>query len=197
MAALGRPQEARRHFTEALRRGADAALAEQIYYNLGTVCQGLGERRAAARYYRQCIKVSPQHLFAHIRLGQLCEQRGRRTEARRFYEKAATIEDARPGSSSLARRHLARVAVRQRRGGEARELLHEALVRNPEDAAAMLLLANIYLDANEDPAMAEILARKSARLHDKPEVWQTLARALRALGHEEDARVADAKAARA
>lgn len=80
------------------------------------------------------------------------------------------------------------------RGGEARELLHEALVRNPQDAASMLLLANIYLDSNEDPAMAELLARKSAGLHDKPEAWETLARALRKLGREEEARVAEAKA---
>ncbi len=194
MAALGRQHEARRHFTEALRHGPDNALAEQIYYNLGTVCQGLGEKRAAARYYRQCVKVSPEHLFAHIRLGQLCEQGGRRAEARRFYELAAALEDARPGAPSLARRHLARVAVRQRKGGEARELLHEALVRNPQDAASMLLLANIYLDSNEDPAMAELLARKSAGLHDKPEAWETLARALRKLGREEEARVAEAKA---
>ena len=194
MAALGRQHEARRHFTEALRHGPDKALAEQIYYNLGTVCQGLGEKRAAARYYRQCVKVSPEHQFAHIRLGQLCEQGGRRAEARRFYEIAAALEDARPGAPSLARRHLARVAVRQRKGGEARELLHEALVRNPQDAASMLLLANIYLDSNEDPAMAELLARKSAGLHDKPEAWETLARALRKLGREEEARVAEAKA---
>ncbi len=194
MAALGRQHEARRHFTEALRHGPDNALAEQIYYNLGTVCQGLGEKRAAARYYRQCVKVSPEHLFAHIRLGQLCEQGGRRAEARRFYELAAALEDARPGAPSLARRHLARVAVRQRKGGEARELLHEALVRNPQDAASMLLLANIYLDSNEDPAMAELLARKSAGLHDKPDAWETLARALRKLGREEEARVAEAKA---
>ena len=194
MAALGRQHEARRHFTEALRHGPDKALAEQIYYNLGTVCQGIGEKRAAARYYRQCVKVSPEHQFAHIRLGQLCEQGGRRAEARRFYEKAAALEDARPGAPSLARRHLARVAVRQRKGGEARELLHEALVRNPQDAASMLLLASIYLDSNEDPAMAELLARKSAGLHDKPEAWETLARALRKLGREEEARVAEAKA---
>ena len=194
MAALGRQHEARRHFTEALRHGPDTALAEQIYYNLGTVCQGLGEKRAAARYYRQCVKVSPEHLFAHIRLGQLCEQSGRRADARSYYEKAAALEDARPGAPSLARRHLARVAVRQRKGGEARELLHEALVRNPQDAASMLLLANIYLDSNEDPAMAELLARKSTGLHDRPEAWETLARALRKLGREEEARVADAKA---
>ena len=194
MAALGRQHEARRHFMEALRHGPDTALAQQIYYNLGTVCQSLGERRAAAQYYRQCVKISPDHQFAHIRLGQLCELGGRRAEARRFYEKAAALEDARPGAPSLARRHLARVAVRQRKGSEARELLHEALVRNPQDAASMLMLANIYLDSNEDPAMAELLARKSSGLHDRPEAWQALARALRKLGREEEARVAEAKA---
>ena len=194
MAALGRRHEARRHFLEALRHKPEPAAAEQIYYNLGTVCQGLGERRAATRYYRQCVKLAPEHLYAHIRLGQLCEQGGRRAEARRCYERAAAIEDAHPGAPSLARRYLARVAVRQRRGGEARELLHEALVRNPQAAAAMLLLAKIYLDGEEDPAIAEMLARKSAGLQDRPEAWQTLARALRALGREDEARVAEARA---
>ena len=194
MAALGRRHEARRHFLEALRHKPDESTATQINYNLGNVCQSLGERRAAARYYRQCVKAAPDHLFAHIRLGQLCEQSGRRAEARRYYELAATIEDAAPGRPGVARRHLARVAARQRKGGEARELLHEALLRNPQDAASMLLLANIYLDGNEDPAMAELLARKSAGLHDRPEAWQTLARALRTLDREDEARLAEARA---
>lgn len=194
MAALGRGHEARRYFLEALRHNPDAGAAKQIYYNLGNICQSLGERRAAARYYRQCVKAAPDHLFAHIRLGQLCEQGGRRAEARRYYELAAAIEDAAPGRPGVARRHLARVAARQRRGGEARELLHEALLRNPQDAASMLLLANIYLDGNEDPAVAELLARKSAGLHDRPEAWQTLARALRALDREDEARLAEARA---
>lgn len=53
MAALGRQHEARRHFLEALKHSPDETRAAQICYNLGTVCQTLGERRAAARYYRQ------------------------------------------------------------------------------------------------------------------------------------------------
>ncbi|MDO5483667.1 MAG: tetratricopeptide repeat protein [Desulfovibrionaceae bacterium] len=194
MAALGRQHEARRHFLEALKRKPDTPMTAQICYNLGTVCQHLDERRAAARYYRRCSALVPEHLFAQIRLGQLCEQGGRRREARACYERAAAIEDARADGSSLARRHLARVAVRQRRGREARELLHEALLRNPGDAASMLLLANIYLDSKEDPAVAELLARKSANLHDRPEAWQTLARALRGLGRDEEARLAEARA---
>lgn len=194
MAALGRRHEARRHFLEALKHCPTEAGTEQIYYNLGTVCHGLGERRAAARYYRRCVERAPEHLFAHIRLGQLYEEGGRRREARACYERAAGIEDASPGGPSLARRHLAGVAARQRRGGEARELLHEALLRNPNDAAAMLLLAKLYLDGNEDPAMAELLARKSAGLHEQPEAWQTLARALRVLNRQEEARLAEARA---
>ena len=58
----------------------------------------------------------------------------------------------------------------------------------------MLLLANIYLDSKEDPGIAELLARKSAGLRDRPEAWQTLARALRAQQREEEARVAEARA---
>lgn len=194
MAALGRQHEARRHFLEALKRKPENAMTARICYNLGTVCQHLDERRSAARYYRRCASLEPEHVFAQIRLGQLCELGGRRNEARTFYERAAAIEDARPESTCLARRYLARVAVRQRRGGEARELLHEALVRNPDDAAAMLLLANIYLDSKEDPAVAELLARKSITLNDRPEAWKTLARSLRALGRDKDARLAEARA---
>lgn len=204
MAALGRYHEARRHFLEALRYKGDAGPERQeriaqTHYNLGTVCQQLGERRAAARYYRECIKDAPEHVYAHLRLGQLCEEGGRRNEARRFYELAAAIEDwqaeqAGEQRPSLARRYLARLAARQRHGGEARELLHDTLLRNPFDAAAMLLLARLYLDGDEDPAMAELLARKSVGLRDTPEGWQVLARALRALGREEEASLAEAHA---
>lgn len=203
MAALGRHHEARRHFLEALRRCQDTAQTAQTRYNLGTVCQHLGERRAAARYYRQCLAAVPDHLYAHLRLGQLCEESGRRAEARRHYEEATRIEDARqaagtsPGSPSVARRYLARVAVRQRRGGEARELLHEALLRDPEDASSMLLMAKLYLDGNEDPSVAELLARKSVRLRDTAEGWCVLARALRAQNRENEARLAEARALRA
>ncbi|RRD69723.1 MULTISPECIES: tetratricopeptide repeat protein [unclassified Desulfovibrio] len=194
MATLKRRHEARRHFLEALRCRPDTPTVVQICYNLGAVCQSLDERRAAARYFRQCVRLCPEHQFAHIRLGQLCELGGRRAEARRFYEKAAAIEDAHPQAPSVARRHLARVAARQRRGGEARELLHEALARNPHDADAMLLLAEIYLENNEDPAIAELLAGKSAALRDRPEAWHTLARALRALDRDEEARQAETRA---
>ena len=42
--------------------------------------------------------------------------------------------------------------------------------------------------------MAELLAGKSAALRDRPEAWHTLARALRALDRDEEARQAETRA---
>ncbi len=194
LAAMGRGAEARRQFQTALRHAAEPALAAKISYNLGAVCQNLGDFRAAARYYRRSAAMAPEYRYAWLRLGRLHEQRGRRGEARRCYERAAALEDVRPGTSGTARRQLARLAARQRRGAEARELLHDALLRNPDDAQALLQLAELYLDGGEDPSMAEMLARRSVRLHDRPDAWLTLARALRALDREADARRAEGRA---
>lgn len=191
MAALSRHNEARRYFKEALKRSPDDGAT---LYNLGVVCQNLGEKRSAARHFRACIKADPTHIFGHIRLGQMAERSGRLKDARAFHSRAAALEDqSGTGNSGLSRRHLARVALRQRKPHEARELLHEALVRNPQDALAMQMLAALYLDGGEDPGMAEMLARQSVGLHpDNKQTWLLLGRALQALGREKDATAAQA-----
>lgn len=194
LAAVGRGAEAQRQFQAALRHATDPALAAKIAYNLGALCQNLGDFRAAARHYRRSAELAPESRYVWLRLGRLHEQRGRRAEAQRCYERAAALEDARPGTPATARRQLARLAARQRRGAEARELLHDALLRNPDDAQALLQLAELYLEGGEDPAMAEMLARRSVRLNDRPEAWLLLARALRALDREADARRAEGRA---
>ncbi|MDR1659143.1 MAG: diguanylate cyclase [Desulfovibrio sp.] len=189
MAALGRREDANRFFLAALKH--DGPLEGQICYNLGAVNQILGKRRAAAHYYRRCLARAPDHLFAHIRLGQLYEAGGRTRLAKAFYERAIALEDARR-QAGPARRLLAGIMARGRRHGEARELLQDTLTRNPDDAAAMLALAKLYLNAGESPELAEMLARRSLGIHDRPEARQTLARSLRALYRDEEARSLEA-----
>ncbi len=195
MAALSRPTEAKQYFKEALKLWKKHPPTEQnkneytsTLYNLGTLCQNLAELRSAAHYFRQCIKVNSNHYFAHIRLGQLAENSKRYRQARQYFNIAASYEDLHKEYGGMARRHLARVALRQRKDSEARELIHEALLRNPQDAIALCMLAKLYLDSGEDPSMSEMLARKSVGL--RPEytpAWQVLGLSLRALGREKDA----------
>lgn len=212
MAALARQQEARGHFLKALQGWkralrtqspppflpADTTLAAEFaatLYNLGTVCQALGERRTAARHFRQCVEMQPDHYFAHLRLGQLAEEGQRSSKAREHYTHALQLEDSGLQSGGMARRHLARLAVRGRKFSHARELLHEALRRDPHDAAAMGMLAELCLDGGEDPAMAEMLARNCVSLRGShAPSWRLLARALRALDRHPEADAAEARA---
>ncbi|MDL2307879.1 tetratricopeptide repeat protein, partial [Desulfovibrio sp. OttesenSCG-928-C06] len=107
------------------------------------------------------------------------------------YERAQAL----PGGQMLTRRSLARLAIREGRLDDAREELHEALLINPNDAQALQMLASLYLDAGEDPRVAESLARQSAALRpDFKAAWMELARALEAVGKQPEAREAMMKA---
>ncbi len=134
----------------------DPALA----YNLGAVCQSLHDNEAAAEHFRTCIRLSPSHLYALIRLGQLDEAEERLEEARARFESGGGPRH--PGARSRTGILPSRPATRQ--SGSAREHLHQALLRNPRDVAALSLMADLYLDGGEDPELAESLARQSVAL---------------------------------
>ncbi len=187
MARLSRHAEAAGYFSSALERAPDDLMA---LYNLGHVCQILGERAQARTLYQRCLELSPDHLYALIRLGQL-EEADNPAQAVEYYRKAALL----PGGAAVTSRYLARLSMREGKNEEAREQLHEALLHDPQDAMALQLLARLFLDGGEDPAMAETLARQSVALKPSAKgAWLELARALEAGGKSEAARQALSKA---
>ena len=188
MAGLGRHEEARRHFEEALRRSPDDAA---LTYNLGTACLRLGDVQAARAHFGRCLELRPDHLYAALRLGQIAEQSGHADEAEALYKVVAERNSA----SSLPYQSLARIALRRGLSTTAREYLHQALLRDPRDAEALMLMARLYLDGGEDAELAESLARQSVALRpDRKSGWLELARALEARGLTREARSALLKA---
>lgn len=188
MASLGRRSEARHFFEEALRRAPDDP---DPAYNLGAVCQALGDLEEATARFHACLALSPAHLYAKVRLGQIAESAGRLDDAARLFEEAAAMDD----QSALPYRHLAGLALRRHSTDTAREHLHQALLRNPRDAAALTLMAQLYLDGGEDPELAKSLARQAvAHRPDRKQGWLVLAHALDTLGQHAEARAARIKA---
>jgi len=73
-------------------------------------------------------------------------------------------------------------------------MLSDALRRNPDDASAMLMLAELYLKEHGAADIAEMLARHSLGIVSQPRGWALLAEALRRQGRDEDAALCEVKA---
>lgn len=183
LARLGRHDEARGHFDKAIALRSDA----MTLYNMGYSCQCLGERAEARYFYEQCLQKDKNHMYALVRLGQLAEIGGDNARARELYDMAGEV----PGGRAVTRRYLAGLALREGKAGEAREHLHEALSLDPQNAVALQMLAEIYLDGGEDAEVAESLARQSVVLRPALKAgWLVLSRALARTGRNRDAREA-------
>ncbi|MGE4293063.1 MAG: diguanylate cyclase [Desulfovibrio sp.] len=186
-AQLGRQEQARTQFEEALRHAPDDLMA---LYNLGWISQRMDDAERAAQSFTRCLELDPAHVYSMLRLGALAEQAGDPEAAEQWYGKAASL----PGGEPLTMRHLARLAVDRGDKERARECLHLALNANHNDHFAMFLLAKLYLDSGEDPQIAEVLARQcSALAPEKDEYWDLLIRALEVQGKDEEARSAGAR----
>lgn len=194
LAAMGKLDEAMEHFQNALANCDDNSLKAKICYNLGALYQKRKDEKNARVHFRRSLKYDEKHVYSWLKLGQLYESAGKRMNARKLYERALALGAEDRESASVAQRYLARLDAAMAETKKARSRLHDLLERNPEDAASMTLLAQIYLKNRDDPELAEFLARKSAGLSDRPEAWRTLAEALAAQGKGEEAEAAGRRA---
>ncbi len=188
LARLGRMAQAKAEFERVLKAEPRNLMA---LYNLGHACHRLGEVAQARKAFQRCLKLNPADVYSLLRLGRMAEEAGKLAQARKYYEKAAAL----PSGKGLTMRHMARVELAQGKLEQGREHLHQALLHDPKDAFSMNLLARLYLDAGEDPAIAEALARQSAALRpDQKGFWKELSRALEAQGKSEEAQQALSRA---
>lgn len=184
LASVNRNEEARKCLLDGLAICADGSLRTQICYNLATLAHKEGRPDEARRWYGQCIRLDHGQFYAWMGFGKILAGKGNLAGARAIYHHAARIAQDTPKLYNLARRYEAKLEQKSHRTDKARELLHDNLLKDPQDTAAMLLLASTYLE--DDPKMAEMLARKSLRLGSNG--FGILAKALEAQGRCEEAR---------
>jgi tetratricopeptide (TPR) repeat protein len=123
--ALGRIDEAARHYTEAIRI---APRFEQAHNNLGMALAGKGSVREAIRHYRAALEVDPEFAKAHNNLAMALSGQGRFDEAERHYAEALRLV---PGYAK-AHNNLGVTLARQGRLEEARHQFAEALRIEPD-----------------------------------------------------------------
>lgn len=188
MAALGKSAEAQSIWLESLEIAPDGELKAGVCYNLGTLRQKAGANAEAFKWYRKALKNSGRHVFAWLRIGQLSELKGRKKSAKRYYLCAANLADVDSDVFAIARRRLARLSIDINEQSDGRGALRQLLLKNPYDVASMNILAELYLKENGDPAISEMLAKKSLQIMDNKEAWLILARSLDQAGRHDEAR---------
>ena len=173
----------------ALLADEDNVLA---WNSLGVCLASLGRHAEARRFFEEAIQRTPDDPALAYNLGAVCQSLHDNEAAAEHFRTCIRLS---PSHLYALIRHLARLALRLGKADQAREHLHQALLRNPRDVAALSLMADLYLDGGEDPELAESLARQSVAL--RPEYrngWLVLSRALEVQGRLADAREALLKA---
>jgi tetratricopeptide (TPR) repeat protein len=136
LVAQGRPEEAIKHYEEALAINPNYA---EVINNLGTALLDQGRLDEAAQYYHRAIEIYPGFAEAYNNLGILLTKQGRTAEAIEQYRKAIELN---PNRTEFYN-NLGNLLARQNQTDEAIKQFQKALEIAPDNAKVRVNLANI------------------------------------------------------
>jgi tetratricopeptide (TPR) repeat protein len=161
--------------------GIDEATAK-AHYSLGVIDAQKGQTASAVEHLAEAIAYQPNYLEAHLAYGDALRRMGRNRTALAEYAEASNINPA----SVPARLGYAMTLVLLNRSREARDKLVEFTTLYPDQAQYQLALARLLAaapdDSVRDPKRAFDILQHRFQGQRAPEVGETLAMALAALG---------------
>jgi tetratricopeptide (TPR) repeat protein len=143
--ALGRPDDALRHFVATAALNPDSPAA---HFNVATTLAGLGRLDQAMAEYRQALQLRPDYALAHNNLGVALLRVNRVDEAETEFRNAVRLDQ----SVSEAHFNLGSLLRSRNRPMEAIGEFREALRTQPDSLSALAALASILATA-PDPAV--------------------------------------------
>ncbi|MCE5240035.1 tetratricopeptide repeat protein [bacterium] len=134
-------------------------------------------------FWRHTLEVNPRSYLAHNNLGAVYLLAGRLPLAAREFRAAIELQP----TDADALVNLGMVLLRMGQPQEARDALERGLQVRPGDPKAHLMLGMIALQAHDYPTALEHLQTAVAADPQNPAARAELARALRALGRDDEA----------
>jgi tetratricopeptide (TPR) repeat protein len=183
----GRSNEALEHFEKIAELQPEALR----FVELGAIYVAVSKADEARAAFERALESSPGHPIALHHLGNLAEARGDMSEAISLYRQAVENDP----SYMIAHFHLAE-ALRNSGQLEAAYRSYEAVVRLEPTClpdletfdAALFQLGSLDLQMGASERAVEFLTLLVESVPDHPRAHLLLARALRRLGREEEAR---------
>jgi tetratricopeptide (TPR) repeat protein len=142
---------------EAAAPGAEAARQARAAFAQAVELQQKGDLEGAVAAYRRFLELQPNNVEAHSNLGAALARQGRSEEAIEQYGRALAIDPAR----TVVRLNLALALYKANRIAEAAAELQRVVAEQPDQANAVVLLADCRLrlgDAKKTIAALEALS---------------------------------------
>jgi tetratricopeptide (TPR) repeat protein len=154
---LGQMDKAMSYFEKALEAAPEDFMA---HYNLGYALMGQGRLAEARQRLEASLEMEPNHADTIFQLARLAQGEGRLAEALDLFSRAAQIPECR----QAVHRHLGEALAASGRLSEAEDAFHKAVKVNPNDAAALASLAEMYLHRKANLEIVLSLTRKALEL---------------------------------
>jgi len=164
-----RPQEAQNWYGKVLKSVPDYPRALE---GMGLALLAAGRANDAADFLRKAADKAPNRSSTRLALARALAESGHAPESEKEMGEVVRLDPAR---ADLARAEAAQL---QGEFQEAEKILRELLAREPDNARAMRLLANIALEANRFKAARRLLDRAIKLVPSFALAWNDLANLL-------------------
>ncbi|XP_076361298.1 protein O-mannosyl-transferase TMTC2-like isoform X1 [Tachypleus tridentatus] len=142
----GRYQEAIDVYQEAMNKMPDHYQPQSLYNMLGEAFFKLGKFIDAEQWYKEALRVKPNHVPAHLTYAKLLSKLNRPVEAEQWFLKAKTIA---PNDSSVYQ-HYGQFLSESERHNEAAETYLRAAQLAPEEYEIVFNTANTLRQAGRN-----------------------------------------------
>jgi predicted O-linked N-acetylglucosamine transferase (SPINDLY family) len=161
----------------------DKTAPAEVHYHHALTLAETGRTSEAICAYRQCLERNASFAPAHNNLGNLLRETGAWAEAEAHLNQALK---AQPKSADT---HYNRALVREALGrlAEATDDVRACLRIDPEHVLARQLLISLLIDQGARAEALTVARAAVRRSRQAAELWQALAEAEDAAGHDEDA----------
>lgn len=154
---LGQMDKAMEYFEKALAASPEDFMA---HYNLGYALMARGRLAEASERLERSLALKPDHADTLFQLGRLAQSEGRLGKAVELLTRASEQPDCR----KAVHRHLGEALAAAGKPDQAEAAFNRAVKAQPNDAAALASLAELYLQRGANQKIALSLAGRARQL---------------------------------
>ncbi|XP_004548336.3 protein O-mannosyl-transferase TMTC2 [Maylandia zebra] len=166
----GQQEEALSIFKEAVQKMPRQFAPHSLFNMMGEAYMRLNRLEEAGHWYRESLRVKPDHIPAHLTYGKLLSIIGQKTEAERYYLRAIHLDPTK-GNCYM---HYGQFLLEQSRLGEAAEMAERAAELDNFEFDVVFSAAHMLRQANLNEAAERQYKRAASLRPDYPAALMNL-----------------------